>query len=850
MIDSLPRDVEQVIGEQMVVGATLTAQLVAIGEQAGLSKEELTARLKQVTRQTGIDEIWVTDEKGHAYLTTAGIDFTFLPDPALQPQASAFHPLLTGEKTVVIQDAMQREVDDNVFKYVGVAGIDKPRIVEVGYHAHILEELQKSFGFQRLLDDLVQLDQVLALRIIDSEARTLAAAAKTEVAPLDPEEKAAIRSALQSGRPFSFLQKAELNVAIPIGKQKGEVAFIELDAEGVQGVLQRNALLAGSTAALILAIGAGVSLVLARHICLPVEELTDAAIALEGENYALAGAPLSGIGRRLDELGHLARAFSRMITSVSERDAQLENQNAHLDRLVAERTGELEIARDQAEEANRTKSAFLANMSHELRTPMNAIIGYSEMLMEEAEELSGDELSADLAKIHSAGKHLLGLINDVLDISKIEAGKMTLYLETFELPAMLREVEATIQPLVTKNNNRLIVEVAPDIGAMRADLTKVRQTLFNLLSNASKFTQEGTITLSVRSQEDQVFFSIRDTGIGMTGEQMDKLFQAFSQADASTSRKYGGTGLGLAISKRFCEMMGGDLTVVSKENEGSEFTVRLPRHVREVAPAITALDQGVPDVLPEAEADGPLVLVVEDDSIARDLLRRVLSKEGYRVQTASNGSDALRLAETLQPRLMTLDVMMPSMDGLTVLSLLKENPATREIPVIMVSMNDNHNLGLSLGAADYLTKPVDRNRLIEVLERHSQKVTGKRALIVDDLSENRSLLRRALEKEEWHVVEAEQGEEALSRLEEAPVDLILLDLMMPKMDGFEFLSRLRASTGYAEIPVIIITARELSDAEAEGLRSNWTAILQRNQQTPEQSVAHLNAMIQSVLTRR
>jgi PAS domain S-box-containing protein len=473
---------------------------------------------------------------------------------------------------------------------------------------------------------------------------------------------------------------------------------------------------------------------------------------------------------------------------------------------------ELLRARQDAEAANSAKSQFLASMSHELRTPLNAIIGYSEMLQEDAADRGESASVPDLQKIHSAGKHLLALINDVLDLSKIEAGKMQLYLETFDVAPLVEQVASTVRPLVEKNANRLAVHCAADLGTMHSDVTRIRQVLLNLLSNASKFTDHGAITLDVERVGPEVVFRVRDTGIGMSAQQLGRLFEAFSQAEASTAAKYGGTGLGLAISRRFCQLMGGDIAVASEVGTGSTFTVRLPTEG-----PVEAAPRGDTAVAGRVAAPVGTVLVIDDDASARDLVARFLEKQGLEVIGAADGATGLKAARARRPDVITLDVVMPGLDGWAVLTALKGDPVTAEIPVVMLSVVDEKNLAFALGASDYLTKPVDRDRLAMVLRKYERAGGPRRVLVVEDDGLTRAALRRAMESEGWEVIEAEHGRAALERSAERVPDLVLLDLMMPEMNGFEFLEAVRARASWRAVPVVVITAKELTDEDRRRL---------------------------------
>ncbi|MBI2394573.1 MAG: response regulator [Deltaproteobacteria bacterium] len=532
--------------------------------------------------------------------------------------------------------------------------------------------------------------------------------------------------------------------------------------------------------------------------------------------------------------------------------------------VTARKQAELEIraAMQATEAANRTKSAFLANMSHELRTPLNAIIGYSEMLREEAEEEGLESFVADLEKIRAAGRHLLGLINDVLDISKIEAGRVELCLEEVSIEGIAGEVARMAQPVAEKNGNALSVDCRAE-GSMRADALRVRQVLSNLLSNACKFTERGAVTLLVEDDiaTDGVVFSVTDTGIGMTPEQLSRLFQPFVQADASTTRRFGGTGLGLAISKQLCELMGGTLVVESALGQGSTFVARLPR-VAERARAVPHKPPMVLEATPPVAAGHERrrseppgrgsVLVIDDDPTIRDILARYFEREGFEVRTAASGDEGIAQVRAHHPDVVTLDVLMPGRDGWSVLAELKSDPTTADVPVVMLTILDQRNAGYALGAADYLVKPVDRAALLRVVDR-LRLGDGSRprsVLVVDDDVDFRSLVVRGLREGGYVVREAGDGREAIARVSERLPDLVLLDLLMPVMDGFTFLERLRADPKGRALPVIVVTALELSESERLTLNGYVEKIVTKSAFGRPELLAEVKRLVQAGVSRR
>jgi two-component system, NtrC family, sensor kinase len=488
----------------------------------------------------------------------------------------------------------------------------------------------------------------------------------------------------------------------------------------------------------------------------------------------------------------------------------------------------------QLEEASKHKSQFLASMSHELRTPLNAIIGVTEMLLEDARDFKRDDEVEPLDRVLRAARHLLALINDILDLSKIEAGRMELHLETFPLAPVIEDVGKTIEPMAAKNANRIVIDCPADLGTMHADQTRFRQALLNLAGNASKFTENGTVTIAAQAQRldgrDMIAIAVTDTGIGMTEEQMSRLFQEFSQADASTTRKYGGTGLGLAISQHFCGLMGGEITVESKPGKGSTFTIRLPR-IAQVSetPATTGRGQERPEAARAIaeEAEEPLILVVDDDETVRELVVRHLERGGFAAVAARSGQEGLRLVRELRPAAVTLDIMMPDLDGWTVLAAIKGDPELAGIPVVLMSIVDQKNRGYALGAADYLVKPVDRATLVATL-RNICGATAGRVLLVDDDEMVRRGVRQALEPLGWEVTEAENGRVAVDLLASGQQDVIILDLMMPTMDGFEFIHELRGRSDWQDLPVVVITAKDLTQEDRERLNGGVERVIQKS----------------------
>ena len=527
---------------------------------------------------------------------------------------------------------------------------------------------------------------------------------------------------------------------------------------------------------------------------------------------------------------------------------ELKNKETELIKTISA----LDEEKEKANEANKTKSQFLANMSHELRTPLNAIIGLTEMLKEDALDDELDDFVEPLDRVFNAGKHLLALINDVLDLSKIEAGRIELFNETFELKLIIDEIVKTSQPLADKNNNKLNVNFQKELDTVTADQTRVKQIILNLISNACKFTERGEITLKVEKKKnksgDLIAISVSDTGIGMTKEQMNRLFNSFVQADSSTTRKYGGTGLGLTISKQLAIMMGGDVTVRSEMNKGTTFTATfLADYVgasEDVKNKKLTQSSLIENVVSIENQNAKTILIIDDDPTVSELIKRQLTKDAYNVVIANNGKEGMELARKIKPNLITLDILMPEMDGWSVLRTLKADPEVSKIPVVMASILDEKNKGFSLGAADFVSKPIEKDRLINSIQSLIGKSENLKICIIEDDENLRFTVKEILEKQGNIVTEASNGKEALIKLndEENLPDIILLDLMMPIMNGFEFLSQIK-DTKIKSIPILVLTGADLDDNDKSFLKNETEKVIHKTDDTVLSIAEEINNVI-------
>lgn len=517
---------------------------------------------------------------------------------------------------------------------------------------------------------------------------------------------------------------------------------------------------------------------------------------------------------------------------------------------VAGKNDELNSKNAELQKAYRVKSEFLSNMSHELRTPLNSIIGFTSILLgPHGEPLTPDQANA-IEKVLRNGKHLLELINDILDFSKIEAGRTPINLDSGEISEIISNVMVTVEPMVTSKAVKLVQEVEPDLPILNTDILKVKQILLNLLSNAAKFTDQGAITIIAKKQDENVSIAVKDDGIGIEPQNLERVFEEFSQIDTSNSRKYKGTGLGLPIAKNYARLLGGNLTVQSEFGKGATFILVIPpdfpkdklqKPVEEPGPSKSA-QAGESAKTPSAVGPGPeksvapssgiLVLCIDDDAEVIDLLRRYLIPEGYSVRGVGSGEDGIRLAKELKPAVITLDIMMPEKDGWQVLRELKSNPTTKDIPVIIHSIIENRPLALSLGALDVIAKPSEPRKVLSVVERACRS-KNQPIMIVDDNPDFADSLKILLETEGYRAVAMYNGENALKDIEKINPSLLFLDLIMPGMDGFTVVKRLRSQERWRDLPIVVVSGAEITEIQRKSLDGLTQDYIEKSQFSKE-----------------
>ena len=568
-----------------------------------------------------------------------------------------------------------------------------------------------------------------------------------------------------------------------------------------------------------------------------IEKMSKLADQLEGDARTL-------IVNDLEKMKKLAESSDKNSSEEASVELMLiafSRMSDEVNALIDARTHEMETARDEARDASDQKTKFFANMSHELRTPLNAILGYGEMLYEDCEDLGYEDLLPDLKKITSAGSHLLSLINNILDLSKIEAGKMELFVTNFEIENMIDTIKDVSAPLASKNDNQFVINFDGAMGAMSQDETKLRQCLTNFLSNAFKFTKNGTVTLDIKSEEvnnvENINFSVTDTGAGMSPEGVAKVFEEYTQAERSTSANYGGTGLGLPISKKFAELMGGDVTVTSEEGVGSVFSIIVPRECPEYEDEV---DQGLINI----DSDENLVVLVDDDTAMHGLIKRTISKLNLTLLGATNGEKGMDLIREVKPKLILLDVLMPGRDGWSILKECKTDNELKDIPVIMVSQLDQSNMAESLGANEYMTKPIDRELFLNTVKRILGSTTkDKKVLVIDDDKDVRDLMTRLLDDIGVRPIDARDGKEGLERTKDNP-SLIVLDLEMPRMDGFEFLDNyIKDTPEDNRAPVLVYSGKDLTDVQSELLKDKVVGLVKKDESSMENLSKTISGLI-------
>ncbi|MES2769097.1 MAG: response regulator [Bdellovibrionota bacterium] len=564
----------------------------------------------------------------------------------------------------------------------------------------------------------------------------------------------------------------------------------------------------------------GISVLLARFfqkdVTGPINSLLKfiSKITAHSEWQNIANIPISS--SEISEILNLKIEFKKMVEVIKKREEETTS------------------AKNAAEKANEAKSEFLSNMSHELRTPMNAVLGYTQLLRRSFHKKGILDYQKDLGEIEKAGKHLLSLINDVLDIAKIESGKVELYVENFNLEKEVEEIVSLIKPFAASKNNQMSVEIEKSLTEMTSDVTKFKQVLLNLINNACKFTENGTVALKILPEVinglPAVRISVSDTGIGITAEQIAKLFNPFTQADTSTTRKYGGTGLGLHISKNFVELMGGKIFVESELGKGATFTMILP----------LSLDHHLKNKIENKGSSKDdlqkfKILIIDDEAFVHDLFTKNLEEFRVEILSAYNAKEGIESTRKNKPDLILLDITLPDLSGWDVMSILKSDKELAGIPIIISTTTEEKNKAYTIGAADFLQKPVDNERFLRLLLNYRCKNPPCLALVVDDNENNRKVMERSLVQESWNVKTVDSGAEALEFLKSNKPEIIFLDLMMPDMDGFEVLDKIKSHEAWLDIPVIIVTAKDLTEEDKKRLNNKMESILTKENFSSEKA---------------
>jgi len=546
------------------------------------------------------------------------------------------------------------------------------------------------------------------------------------------------------------------------------------------------------------------------------EETKRLAVELEGKNQ---------------ELQAQTEELQSQTEELQQQSEELQEQNV-----------ELEAQREQVAEANRLKSEFLSNMSHELRTPLNSVMALSRVIMMQAKDKLSEEELNYLEIIQRNGQNLLSLINDILDLSKIEAGKMDVTPKLFSITSTIETIMERLEPVAEEKGIAMNQETPDNLPQIESDEVRVHQILQNLMGNALKFTDQGSVTVSARSDAEKVYIQVADTGIGISAKDLSQIFQEFRQVDSTTARPYEGTGLGLAIAHKAAKMLGGDLTVENAPGKGSIFTLILPVKwsglILDSRPfAVTTPGQII--------SEQKTVLIVDDEPDVLTMISEYLAQEGYNILTATSGEKALRLAQEHRPFAITLDVIMPEMDGWEVLQHLKENPGTKDIPVIIVSVSDDKATGFALGAVGYVTKPVDRDLLVGEINRIDGP-TPHTIMVVDDNEIERKEMAGIIEEEGMKALVAEDGRRCMDMIQESLPDVLVLDLIMPEVDGFEVLDRVRSDPGTKNLPVIVVTAKDLTTEDRERLSGNVSSVLSKGDTTSKTLLEKLKNLLADI----